>query len=144
MHVCVCVCICIYIYMFLNTRSLFIRASCVVGVYLEVILWTSLPIMPGLYNKYTHTETWADPYTTHPPPPHGTPETSCQTQVGTKHRNCLFLKAVLWFHIIHLTKTSSTFSVTSEIPEQSKTGRNRWRPREWTQRHFSKLSIPDF
>lgn len=41
--------------MFLNTLSLFIRASCVVDVYLEVILWTSLPIMPGLYNKCTHT-----------------------------------------------------------------------------------------
>ncbi len=97
-----------------QTLCLFIRASCVVDVYLEVILWTSLPIMPGLYNKYTHTETWADPYSTHP---RNLLPNKWAQNTGTVH----FWKLCSLVSQYHLTKTSSTFSVTSEIPEENKT-----------------------
>ncbi len=51
------------------------------------------------------------------PPPNLLPNTSGhKTQELFISENC-----VLWFHNIHLTKTSSTFSVTSEIPEENKT-----------------------
>ncbi len=106
-----------------QTLCLFIRASCVVDMYLEVILWTSLPIMPGLYNKYTHTPRREQT------PTAPTPETSCQAQVGTKHRNCSFLKTVF---------SGFTISFNKDFEYVQRDFRNTWMKIKQTQSRKTK------
>ncbi len=146
MRVCVCVCVCVYIYIYVSKHSFSFHQGflCCWRVPRGYTVDISTDHARALQQVHTHRDMSRPlhhlPTTTTRDPRNLLPNAS-----GHKTQELFISEScVLWFHNIHLTKTSSTFSVTSEIPEQSKTGHNRWRPRERTQRHFSKLSTPDF
>ncbi len=96
--VCVCVDV-IYIYMFLKHSFSFHQGFlCCWRVPRGYTVDISTDHARALQQVHTNRD-MSRPLHHHHHTPHGTPETSCQTQVGTKHRNCLFWKLCLWFHI---------------------------------------------